>query len=82
MKLKQIHEEISINVSAEKMWSVLSQYGDVSNFHAGVAESYKVEGSTNTAALGCERVCNIVDLGLHITLKERIIDYVEGQSYK
>jgi len=82
MKLKQINEEILINVSAEKMWSVLSQYGDVSNFHAGVAESYKVAGSTNTAALGCERVCNIVDLGLHITLKERIIDYVEGQSYK
>lgn len=82
MELKQIHEDILIDVDADKMWSVLSQYGDVSQFHAGVAESYKEPGSDNTASLGCERVCNIIDLGLHITLKERILEFVEGRSYK
>lgn len=82
MKLKKIHQEIQIQVERGEMWTVLSQYGDVSNFHAGVVKSYKVEGSENKAALGCERVCKIVDLGLHITLKERIVDFVDGESYK
>jgi hypothetical protein len=82
MKLKQIHQEMQIQVTREQMWAVLSQYGDVSRFHGGVVESHKEAGSENKAALGCERVCNIVDLGLHITLKERIVNYVEGESYQ
>lgn len=82
MKLKTIHEEMRIEVGAERMWEVISQYGDVSRFHAGVVESHKLQGSDNQASIGCERVCNIVDMGLHIQLKERIVDYVEGESYK
>lgn len=82
MKLKQIHKEMQVQVTPEQMWAVLSQYGDVSRFHGGVVESHKEAGSDNKAALGCERVCNIVDLGLHITLKERIVNYVEGESYQ
>lgn len=82
MKLKTIQEEMRIEVGAKRMWEILSQYGDVSQFHAGVVESHKQLGSDNTASMGCERVCNIVDMGLHIELKERIVDYVEGESYK
>lgn len=82
MKLKNIHEEIVINTTPARMWEVLSQYGDVSNFHAGVVESSRVDGSENIAAPGCERVCNIVDMGLKIVLKERIVNYVEGEGYQ
>lgn len=82
MKLKNINDEIHINVSTEKMWTILSQYGEVSNFHAGVKESYHEVGNNNEASLGCERVCNIVDMGLNIVLKERIINYVEGEGYQ
>ena len=82
MPLKRIHEEITIKTSPERMWSVLSRYGDVSDFHAGVSRSYSVDGSENKASLGCERVCNIVDMGMHITLKERITDFVDGKSYR
>lgn len=82
MKLKKIHHEIQVKISPEKMWEILSQYGDVSQFHGGVVESYKESGSENRASLGCERVCHIVDMGLKITLKERITDYQEGQSYR
>lgn len=82
MRLKNIHDEIRIDATPEKMWEVLSQYGEVSNFHAGVEESHHVEGNSNEASLGCERVCNIVDMGLKIVLKERIINYVEGESYQ
>jgi len=82
MKLKNIHQEMKINTSSENMWQILSQYGDVSRFHGGVVESHKEQGSQDTASLGCERICHIVDLGLQITLKERIVDYVEGESYQ
>lgn len=82
MKLKNIHDETAINVTPEKMWEILSQYGEVSNFHAGVEKSYHAEGSDNAAALGCERVCNITDMGLKIVLKERIINLVEGKGYQ
>jgi len=82
MKLKNIHQEMHIQITPDAMWKILSQYGDVSRFHGGVVESHRETGSDNEASLGCERVCNIVDLGLHITLKERIVDYVEGESYR
>lgn len=82
MKLKHIHSEMPIKTSPERMWEILTQYGDVSNFHAGVVESHKEAGSNDNASLGCERVCNIVDMGLKIMLKERIVDFVEGKSYR
>ena len=82
MKPKKIHAEMPVKATPEEMWKVLSQFGDVSTFHAGVAESHNAEGSDNKASLGCERVCNIVDMGIPITLKERIIDYDEGRSYQ
>jgi len=82
MNLKNIYEEMPVDVTAEQMWQVLSVYGDVSGFHSGVKQSYKVEGSANKACIGGERVCNIVDMGLKIQLKERIIDYQEGIGYQ
>ncbi|MEA3274574.1 MAG: SRPBCC family protein [Pseudomonadota bacterium] len=81
MKLRTIQQQMNIRVTSERMWEILSQYGDVSRFHAGVVESHSVEGGENRASLGCERVCNIVDMGVHIRLKERIVDFVEGESY-
>jgi len=82
MKLKNVNEALSINVTPEKMWDILSRYGDVSNFHAGVVESHSLQGSINEAEMGCERVCNIVEMGLKIQLKERIVDYEEGVGYR
>lgn len=82
MKLRNIHEEMLINVTPEKMWQILSHYGDVSNFHAGVEESHSIEGNINKAEMGCERECNIVDMGLKIQLKERIVNYQEGIGYQ
>lgn len=82
MKLKKISQSTHINTSADNLWSVLLQFGDVSQFHAGVNSSCKETGSENQASLGTERTCKVVDLGLKITLKERIVDFVEGKSYR
>ncbi len=82
MKLRKIHYQLQVDITAEKMWQVLSRYGDVSQFHAGVKQSYSQTGSINSASMGAERVCHIVDMGLKITLKERITEYEEGRYYK
>ena len=82
MKPKHIHQAILIKSSPERLWEILQHYGNVSLFHAGVVKSLKEQGSDDKASMGCERICNIVDMGLKITLKERIVDYVEGQSYR
>lgn len=81
MKLKKIQQKMRIDVTAERMWEILAQYGDVSQFHAGVVASQSLSGSDSQAAPGCERICHIMDMGLHITLKERIVEYNEGDSY-
>ena len=82
MKLKKIHEEMVIKTFPERLWEVVSQFGNVGEFHAGVVSSLRQPGSENQASVGCERICNIVDMGLSITLKERVVDYVEGRSYQ
>lgn len=82
MKLKNVSDAITIDISSQAMWDILTQYGDVSNFHAGVIQSSRINNSQNTATIGCERVCNIVDMGLKIMLKERIVDYIEGVGYQ
>lgn len=82
MKLKSIKQKIKIQATPEQVWSIISQFGNVANFHAGVKDSYKQKGSDNKATLGCERVCKIVDMGLNITLKERVTNIVEGKSYQ
>lgn len=81
MKPRHIHAETVVRTSPEKLWEIVSRFGDVYRFHAGVVESHAAPGSDDRAAPGCERVCNIVDMGLRITLKERIVDYEEGRSY-
>jgi len=82
MKLTNIHDEITVNVTTSELWVVLARYGDVSSFHGGVKESFHVSGSQDTAEMGGERICNIVDMGLKIQLKERIVKYVKGESYQ
>jgi len=82
ISLKNIHQEIKIDADSHHTWLALAKYGDVSEFHAGVMKSYPETGNENQASAGCERICEIKDMGLHITLKERIIDYKEGRSYK
>jgi len=82
MKLKTVSSEINISATREKVWEVLSQYGNVSSFHGGVNKSYPEQGSEDKASLGGERICHVVDSGIKITLEERIIEYVEGEYYK
>ncbi len=82
LKLAEVTTTIEIDASKEKTWEVLSHFGDVSSFHAGVENSVSHEGSSNTAALGTERTCDILDGSREVVLQERITEYVEGSYYR
>ena len=82
MNLTNVHYEMLMNAPAEKVWDVVRRYGDVAQFHAGVEKTTSVNDSPVEAQLGADRVCDIHDMGMHIVLKEKIIDYKEGKSYR
>ncbi|HFQ61466.1 MAG TPA: SRPBCC family protein [Epsilonproteobacteria bacterium] len=82
MNLANVHYEMLMEASTQKVWNVIRQYGDVSKFHAGVERTTNVNGSSSEAYLGADRVCDIHDMGMNIILKEKIIDFKEGESYR
>jgi Polyketide cyclase / dehydrase and lipid transport len=82
IKLKVVSTSININASSEKTWDVLSHYGDVSTFHAGVEKSVNHIGYTNIAALGVERTCDVLDGKREVVLKEKITEYKQGEYYR
>lgn len=81
MKLATIHYEVEVNVTAYKAWEVLSSYGDVGSYHTGVVSSKSINGTSNTAQLGCDRICHLQDGKRKIMVKEKIIDFSKGNYY-
>lgn len=82
VKLTEVITSILVDTTVENAWDVLSLYGDVSTFHAGVEKSVNHEGSQNKAALGAERTCDILDGKKEVVLRERITEFVEGSHYR
>lgn len=82
IKLSESKTTVQIDATPEKVWEALSQYGNVSNFHFGVEHSVAKNYGKNTASLGAERTCTVRDMGMKITLVERITEYKEGHHYR
>ncbi len=82
VKLTEVTTIINISASSEKVWEVLSHFGDVSTFHSGVEKSVSNHGSPNVAGLGVERTCDILDGKREVVLKEKITEYEEGSHYR
>jgi len=82
IKLTAVTTTLDIDASREKVWEVLSQYGNVSSFHFGVEKSYAGESSNDAACLGAERTCLVRDGKTEITLVEKITEYTEGHCYR
>ncbi len=61
MKLKRIRQELTINVAPERMWELLSQYGYVARFHAGMLESHSIASSKDQDGPGCDRLGHIYE---------------------
>ena len=82
VKLTETTTQVIIDASPHKAWEALSQYGNVSSFHAGIDLSVHGKNNSDEASLGVERTCTIKDGKREIILVERIIEYEEGQFYR
>lgn len=81
VKLTTIMEEMVVNVSPAKAWEVINSYGDVGDYHSGVASSKPLKGSEVEGSMGCARQC-FIEGKKDITIDETIIEYVAGSHYK
>lgn len=81
MKLTNFYTEVVVDASPKKCWEALKNYGDVAQTHASLESSSAINDSPNQACLGADRICVIPDFGMKITIKEKIIDFKEGEYY-
>lgn len=81
MKLTTVQYEMVVNSTPQRAWDVLANFGDVTSFHPQLESSTSLNGSTNKAVLGCDRECVIPDGKRRITVREKIIDFVDGEYY-
>ncbi|MCH7524879.1 MAG: SRPBCC family protein [Bacteroidetes bacterium] len=81
MKLTEVKYELIVDVSKDKAWGILSDYGNVGTFHAGVVSSKAINGTENIAKLGCDRECHLIDGKRKIMVQEKIIDFKDDAYY-
>lgn len=73
----QVGSAVKINVSAEKVWGILDDFGGVDNFSVGVEQS-PIIGDKNSG-LAAKRHCLFYDKS---SVVEEIIEYEESKSFK
>jgi hypothetical protein len=78
--LVETRTKIKVHATEHQTWSVLSQYGNVSTFHAAVELS--VAKGDDRAYLGNQRTCIIMDGKREIMMVEKIIEFKEGAFYR
>jgi hypothetical protein len=76
MTMHEVMVDRVIDVSADRAWAIIDDFGGIYRFHPFVERS-PIQNAVESG-LGAERVCHFHD-GNQIT--EQIIDYTEGESY-
>jgi len=75
--LKAVGYELTVDVTPEKAWEVLTMFGNIGEYHTEITKSRPLNGSSLEASLGTERECTIGEGKNPILLSERIIKYKE-----
>ncbi|MFQ6019732.1 MAG: SRPBCC family protein [Dehalococcoidia bacterium] len=70
--------QIRIDAPKERVWQVLADLGGIYKWNPGVSRSYST--SKNSQGDGATRHCNLQKEGDY--LKERAMDWREGEGYK
>ncbi len=73
--MPKITRQVRSNVSKEKFWQVLANFGRVSNWAPTIRESHSTTEATR--GVGAERACEHEKMG-HI--EERVVSWDEGSS--
>ena len=78
MKKTIIKNSVTINVDKDKLWDILSDFGNVQNLSPGIAKSYLTSETKN--GLGATRHCDFTSMGSQV--EEKIIGWNKGKSFK
>ncbi len=78
MKNTIIKNKVIINASKDKIWEILSDFGNVQNLSPGIEKSYLTSNIKN--GLGATRHCDFTTMGSQV--EEKIIGWNEGKSIK
>ena len=74
----KVSKEVSINASADKVWTQVKNFDGLGTWHPAVAKDEIVAGKNNV--VGAERLLTLKDGG---TIKEKLLAYdAKGHSFK
>jgi len=77
-KTLKVHEEVTINASADKVWVKVSNFNDLGVWHPAVKSTEIVSGENNK--VGAERLLTLQDGG---TIKEKLLGYnAKAKNFK
>ena len=77
-KSLSVHEEVTINAPAEKVWEKVSNFNDLGAWHPAVKTTEIVSGKNNV--VGAERLLTLQDGG---TIKEKLLAYnAKAKTFK
>lgn len=65
-----------LNVPAETVWEIISDYANIKNYHPFVDTSPMLSG--HERGIGATRRCEFYD---NTSIVEKVVDWQEGQSY-
>jgi len=74
---QKVRVSLIVNVSADKVWNVLKNFGGVEKYHTGVETSPLL--GEKEFGLGAKRQCNFYD---KTSVVEEVIEYEEGKRMK
>jgi carbon monoxide dehydrogenase subunit G len=78
MKNTTIKNTVIINAKKDRVWEILSDFGNVQNLSPGIAKSYLTSDINN--GLGATRHCDFTSMGSQV--EEKIIEWNQGNSFK
>jgi len=78
MKKTIITRRVSINAPKQKVWEVLTDFGNVQSLSPNIVKSYLTSEQKN--GVGAMRHCDFASMGAQV--EERIVEWNEGESFK
>jgi hypothetical protein len=80
-ELGLVENSIVVRSSPDEVWKVLSDFAGIGDFHVLYEESSRVNGESDVASLGLERIGLIPNGNFNVILTERIVQIEEGSHY-
>ena len=80
-EVDMIESRVVVQSSPEEVWSILTDFTGIGDFHVLYEESSAVSDQAEKVGVGLERIGLIPNGNFNVILKERITEFVDGSHY-